>query len=122
MTKIIEDQPELEQVLEQLADTEQRYKTLLEQLPVGVYRTTRRGRIVHANHALANMLGYEPAELNRMAAADIFENPEERAAQISEWAERGGIVSNELRFKRGDGTTIWIRDTGRAIADETGVV
>jgi PAS domain S-box-containing protein len=109
-------------VLGQLADTEQRHQTLLEQLPVGIYRTTTRGRIVHANRALAEMLGYELDELDELSAADVFVNPDERASQLSEWLERGGVVSNELKFKRGDGTTIWIRDTGQAIRDESGAV
>jgi PAS domain S-box-containing protein len=101
---------------------EERYRTLLEQLPVGVYRTTKRGRIIQCNPALARMLGYTAEELDTLSAEDVFADPSERREQLEQWQREGGVVSNELRFRRGDGTVIWIRDTGQAIAGEDGKV
>ncbi|MBW2277062.1 MAG: PAS domain S-box protein, partial [Deltaproteobacteria bacterium] len=96
--------------------------TLLEQLPVGVYRTTKHGRIIQGNPALARMLGYSVEELEALSADDVFADPTRRREQLEEWQERGGVVSDELRFRRGDGTVIWIRDTGQAIAGDDGKV
>ena len=45
-----------------------RYKALVEQLPVGVYRTTLDGLIVAAHGVLARMLGYkQPSARTRFA-------------------------------------------------------
>jgi PAS domain S-box-containing protein len=106
----------------ELQSTDERYETLLDQLPVGVYRTTVRGRILQSNPALARMLGYTVAELDQLSAEDVFAEPGERQKQLQQWQEDGGIVSNEIRFRRGDGTEIWIRDTGQAVAGEDGKV
>jgi len=113
---------ELEQARAALRGIEERYKTLLEQLPVGVYRTTTRGRILQGNPALARMLGYSMEELDALSAEEVFADPGERREQLEEWQRRGGVVSNELRFRRGDGTVIWIRDTGQAVTDADGRV
>jgi PAS domain S-box-containing protein len=117
-----EEPPSSEDGSGPLEDIEQRYKTLLEQLPVGVYRTTRGGRIIQGNPALARMLGYTMEQLDNLSAEDVFADPSERQDQLEQWQRQGGVVSNELRFLRGDGEVIWIRDTGRAIRGEDGKV
>ncbi len=115
-------QEKLEQVSAVLQKTEHRHRTLLEQLPVGVYRTTDRGRILEGNQALARILGYSFDELDQMAADDVFANPGEREKQLEQWRKNKGVVSNELQFRRGDGTLVWIRDTGRAVLRDDGSI
>src|ERR1041384_2918492 len=64
------------------ARVEHRYREAVENAVEGVFRTTREGRFVMANRALARMLGYETPE-QLMAertdlARDHYVNPDER--------------------------------------------
>ncbi len=113
---------ELREVKEALQTVESKYKTLMEQLPVGVYRTAPEGKILQGNPTLARILGYRLEDLSSLKASEVFDDPSERERQLSEWRECGGVVANELLFCRGDGNKIWIRDTGRAIVDDNGDV
>ncbi len=113
---------ELDEVKKALRTTEDKYKALTEQLPVGVYRTNRQGEILQGNPALARILGHNIEDLAGVPADAVFDDPHERKTQLRQWHQTGGVVSNELRFKTGDGRKIWIRDTGQALLDKNGEV
>jgi PAS domain-containing protein len=49
---------ERKQTEEALAESEERFRTLVENATVGIYRTTPDGRIIMANPAIVKMLGY----------------------------------------------------------------
>ncbi|MCP4674245.1 MAG: PAS domain S-box protein [Deltaproteobacteria bacterium] len=112
----------LEETKKALEETVDTYKALTDQLPVGVYRTMTNGRIIQGNPALAKIMGYSLDELADIPAEAVFDDPEQRKIQLNQWKETGGISSNEMRFRTGDGRRIWIRDTGRAVLDERGDV
>jgi diguanylate cyclase (GGDEF)-like protein/PAS domain S-box-containing protein len=96
-----------------------RHQILLEQLPVGVYRTTPEGKIIEANSALAKILGYSEKELKKTDAKAVYARGSERKSilQQIEKAEKRYI---EFKLRRKDGRTIWGRDYGRAIKGPKG--
>jgi len=96
-----------------------RYQNLLEQIPIGVYRTTPEGKIIEVNPAMAKMLGYTERELKKTDLKDTLSQSSQRRAilQHIEKAE-GRYIEYELRRK--DGRTIWGRDYGRAIKGPKG--
>jgi PAS domain-containing protein len=59
---MIVDITERKQVEEALRESEERYRSLFNDVPVGLYRTTPEGAILDANHALAQLLGYPDRE------------------------------------------------------------
>lgn len=103
-----------------LRESEQRYQDLLEHLPVGVYRTTNEGRIIEANQALADILGYQnTADLWQVNVNDFYIRRKARldhmhrlAAALTDFSEF------ELRVK--GGKTIWVRDYPRAVLGPEG--
>jgi PAS domain S-box-containing protein len=104
------------QAEEALKASEERYRSLFDGLPVGLYRTTSEGQILDINPALVKMLGYPDREsLLAVNSASIYIAPEDR----ERWQvliDREGIVRDaELQLCRYDGTVIWARDTARAI-------
>jgi len=106
-----------------LQESEEKYKSLTNQLPVGVYRTTGDGKFLHANPALAAILEFESVEdLMKISASDVYNDPRERINQIRQWKTTKEIISNELKFRTKKGREIWIRDTGRVILDENGEI
>lgn len=97
------------------------YRDLLLHLPVGVYLTTPDGRLLEANPALANMLGYTQAELKRRNVFDLYANASQRETILKNFESRKAEFS-EFRLRKKDGRLIWGRDYSRAIRDARGRV
>ncbi len=99
------------------------YRELFEQVPVGLYCSTPDGRLVEANPALVQMLGF-PDRASLMAAnvADLYVDPAERVREF-ELLKRDGIVRGiELELRRRDGAVIWVQDFVQAVHDPAGRV
>jgi PAS domain S-box-containing protein len=106
-----------------LQESEERYSSLFDSVPIGLYRTMPDGRIVEANPALLNMLGYPDLEtFQGVSAEELYVDPQGRQ-RWQEKMEREGVVRGyETRLRRRDGTIIWVRDNARAIRDKAGRV
>lgn len=106
-----------------IEDSEFRYRTLFENVPIGLYITTPDGRIIDANPALVGLLGYpDKQSLLGKKAADLYSDPADRAHEQSLFAEDHVVENYETQLRRRDGETIWVRDTCCAIRDETGAI
>ncbi len=89
---------------------EERYRTLVEHLPVGVYRTTPEGRIIEANATLARMLGVpDPAALLRFNVKDFYVRQKDHDDFIRKLAKKGRHFS-EYELRRASGRKFWVRD------------
>ncbi len=107
----------------ELRDSERRYRTLFDNVPVGLYRTTLDGQIVDANPAQAQMLAYaDAAALYEMNASDLYVDARDRNRWMRQMERDGVVMEFEARFRRQDGEAIWVNDTARAVHDEEGNV
>jgi PAS domain S-box-containing protein/putative nucleotidyltransferase with HDIG domain len=110
---------------ESLRQSEERYRSLMDNLNVGVYRNTPgpKGKFIEANPALVKMFGYTAKEeIFEINVSDLYEHPEDRT-QINEKLLRDGYVRNEvLRLKKTEGTPLWGSVTAVAVRDEVGTV
>lgn len=103
-------------------DYGERYRDLVEHLPVGVYRTTLDGVILEANQFIADMLGYgEPEALRKVRVQDLYVNEEDRRRHLAS-LEREQFRPAEYPLARRDGTTIRVRDYCRAVRGAGGEV
>lgn len=100
-----------------LVESEERYRVLFDEVPVGLYRTTPGGQILDANPALVEMLGYPDRQtLLRINAANVFAVPADRRKEMDLLDRAGGKLEYaELKLRRFDGEVIWVRDTVRSI-------
>jgi len=101
---------------------ESRYENLLQHLPVGVYRTTPSGRIIEANQALADILGFRTTnDLIRMDVTSLYVR---KTARREHMARLAATLTDfgEFELRRRDGRVIWVRDYPRAVKDENGRV
>jgi len=106
-----------------LRKSEQAYRHLAESIPLGLYRTTPRGKILYANTALIAMLGYpDLAALQAVNAYEVFYDPQDRDREQASFDEKGLLTNFEMQVLRADGTSIWVRDNFRAATDEQGQV
>jgi PAS domain S-box-containing protein len=107
----------------QLRASEQRYRSLFESVPIGLYRSTPEGRIVDANDALVQMLGYPSREkLLETPAQALFFDPADRQRWQAEMDAKGVVRDFVGQLKRYDGTPIWVVDRARAVRDPQGTI
>ncbi|MEP0815171.1 MAG: PAS domain S-box protein, partial [bacterium] len=109
---------------EELARSEERYRTLAENSPLGVYRTTPDGKILYCNPAILRMLGYSSFEeaANRNLEEEGLEPQYSRADFKHALETQGSIVGLESAWKTKDGNTIFVRENAKAIRDKQGKV
>ncbi len=106
-----------------LRDSEQRYRGLFEDVPIGLYRSTPSGQLLDVNPAMTRMLGYPDREsLLAVNAADLYVDPSERQAWIRPLEQQEIVEQYEHRLRRYDGTIIWVRGTTRSVRDAEGRV
>jgi PAS domain S-box-containing protein len=94
-------------------------------MPVAFYRTSTTGKLIAANSALANTLGYDSVDemMSRLPTVEtVYMEPSQRAIWL-ERIEREGVVHDfDVQLSRPDGQTVWVRDSARAIRDERGEI
>ncbi|WP_319777475.1 AAA family ATPase [Maridesulfovibrio sp.] len=97
-----------------LRDSETQYRTLLESINVGVFRSevNTDGILLKANRALAEMFGYKGwNEIRKTQLRSLYVKPEEHKAMIKELLEGGIVRDREMNMRRQDGTPIWVNMT-----------
>ena len=122
LAKII-DVTRRKQAERELEEREREYRQLLENLPLGVYRTTPDGAILYANATLVEMLGYGSFE--EIAARNLelqFDAVYSRAEFKRRLEECDEIKGYEATWKTSGGGTLFIREHARCIRNEDGSV
>lgn len=97
-----------------ISANEEKYRTLLEQIPVGVYRTTPEGKFIYANPTLAKILGFESvSELMKVPANNFYLKQEQRK-RILDIHSKGlkKLIKAESILVRKDGKKIFVLDFG----------
>jgi len=108
---------------EKLRESEERYRSLIENLPIGVYRNTPgpQGHFLMANTTFIRMFGFKSLkELESVTVADLYINPEERQLFSTKLLSQGSVTGAELRLKKRDGTPLWGAVTATVAYDKTG--
>ena len=104
-----------------LRTSEAKFRGLFESVMEGVYRTTRDGRIVVANPAFVQMLGYESAEeLYQVPAHAMYWYPSDRDTYLRRMENAGEVRNDEYVLRRKDGSMLVVVDNGRALRDAQG--
>jgi len=108
-----------------LRASEASYTTLVEQAPVGIYRSTPTGRFLSANPALARILGYStPQELLALdMARDVYADADERRRLVAQDTYTNQVYEElEATWKKKDGTRIRVQLSVRASRKPDGQV
>jgi PAS domain S-box-containing protein len=104
-----------------LREYEDRYRTLVEDLNVGIYRSTAEpgGRFVWGNTALLDILGYNSLQdLGKVNVIDIFSKPHGRLELIDELQKSGFVKNRILHLRRRDNSPIIVSVTALAEFDQ----
>jgi diguanylate cyclase (GGDEF)-like protein/PAS domain S-box-containing protein len=95
---------------EALRESEQRYRSLVDNLKIGVYRSQAGppGRFIQANPAMASIFGYDSVEeFLQQDVETLFQKTGDRAAFLAKVALQGTLTDEELALRKQDGTPIW---------------
>lgn len=120
----VKDITQYKTVLNSLEKKTQEFKEFIENVPIGLYRTTPEGRVIMANYALAKMLGYDStSELKKVDLRDSLETYQyNRKAFLEEIIEKGEVKGFENQWTKKDGTRIHILENARIVEDENGKI
>lgn len=103
--------------------SEERYRSLVNGIPIGLFRTLPDGTILDANNAVVELLGYPDRQtLLDAATAQAFADPRDGERFVEALARDGMVLGFETRLVRTDGTTVPVRLTARAVRDSNGKV
>jgi len=98
------------QVQQSLNESEGRYRSLIENLPFGIYRVTPgpQGKILMANPAALRLFGCASEdEIKKVCVADLYADPQQRSAFSEALLNQGYAQAIELELKRKDGSRFW---------------
>jgi PAS domain S-box-containing protein len=116
---------ELKKSGDALRESEEKYRSLVDNLNVGVYRNTAGspGRWLWANPAFLKMFGYESLqEFQGKPVTDLYVNPDDRRAFLDQVRIRGYARDFILQLKRKDGIPVWVSITGQAKKNARGTI
>ena len=106
-----------------LEESEARYRSLFENIPVGVYRSSPEGQAIMANEALVSMLGFDSIE--EFLAFDlerVYAGPEGRSRFRERMAHDAVVQQFDAVLLRKDGRRVYVRENARATFDAEGTV
>jgi PAS domain S-box-containing protein len=79
-----------------LADSEAKYRGLVEQAMVGVFQSTRDGRFLYVNDALVRMFDFDsPAHMISEGSISRWRHPEDRDRMLAELQKNGSVRNFE---------------------------
>ena len=109
--------------LQALQISEERYRTLQANIPVGILRTSPEGMFISANPAFIKMLGYDSEEeILTTSALDTFVIPEQYQKFIKRVNAERSVVDFEVELRRKNGSTFWGSLSTTAVTDKAGKV
>jgi PAS domain S-box-containing protein len=121
---IAKDITERTRAQQALQESEERFRSLVENAPIGIYRATPDGRVLMANPTLLRMLGYDSFQelASRNLESEGLEPSYPRSA-FRERVERDGKVKDlESVWMRRDGSPIVVRESARVVRANDGRV
>ncbi len=109
------------QRLEESAGLAQRYRSLFEGVPVGLYRSTPTGAFLEVNPALLRLLHYPDVQtLTTHNAAALYSDPDVWVRWMAVLVSEGKITDFECQLRRYDGTLIWVQTSAHLVRDADG--
>ncbi len=105
---IIKDITAIKLAEQKLKESEEKYRDIFENSPLGMFRSTLAGKLIEANPAFAKMLGYKSADEILCNIYDIgkqvYADAKQRKKVLEEASKSNQVKHFERIFKRKDGS------------------
>jgi PAS domain S-box-containing protein len=114
----IEEREKVEKLLRQ---SEERYRTLNENLPVGVFRMQPSGEIISFNPTMDHLLDITSgSDENNKNANDLLIVSKDRQQFFDKFASDRQVNGFECQMKGANGNTIWVSISAQGVLDQYG--
>src|SRR5262249_8961577 len=118
---LVQDVTEQKRAERALRGSEERFRRIVEIAAEGIWIVNAEGRTTFVHRRMADLLGYPPEQIMGRGYFDFIEPEEqERARRGFERRKAGDVRPNEYRFRRRDGSAIWLDITASAMYDDAG--
>jgi PAS domain S-box-containing protein len=121
-SKVARDITDRLQAAEALRESEERFRTLANNAPVGIFQTNLAGETLFVNDAWCQLAGYGAHEANGSGWIEAV-HPDDRQRVIDDWQKAchaGQPSSTEFRFQRPDGSVAWLQGCAEPLRNAEG--
>ena len=119
---LIKDITESKELVDALAESEQKYRSIVETAAEGIVIAKPDGTHIFVNNRLAQMMGYSIDELLSKSSFDLLSEEEQKrqAFKMRKSLENQKIQYSEFEFRRKDGSILWAACNASPIFDKMG--
>ncbi len=95
----------------------------LDNLPIGIYRSTVEGKFVYCNQSISRLFGFDSvSEMMSFPVVDLYWDKRDRGNLIKSVIELGHAEEMTLPFKTRQGAPIWCAVTASPVFDDDGIM
>lgn len=118
---VYQDITKRKQAEEKLRESEEKFRNLADNAPIGITLSSFAGAIIDVNKALLEMYGYaSKEEFNNVPVSARFYDLNDRIRWLKLVREQGKVDGFEVRLKRKDGTLFWASFNTLPQAEQSG--
>jgi PAS domain S-box-containing protein len=104
--------------------SEKKYRDIVTWAPIGIYQSTRSGKMLSANSSIVELLGYTSVDdliSSDMSKSVYFdEEDRKRFIKLHDACEENVALNYETRWRKKDGSVIWVLMTVHEVRDKSG--
>ena len=108
-----------------LAQSEEKYRSLVDNINIGIFRCTGSlsGRFLQVNPAMVTIFAYGSVdEFMAVPLVDLLQNPAGRESFLEKLRRRRFLKDKELAMRKKDGTPIWVSCSATVQYDDDGAI
>jgi len=117
---VLVDITDHKRTLRALCESEEKYRSIFENVQDVYYRTDMAGIIVEVSPAVKRHLGYEREDLVGQNAEKMYPNPADRELLRNRVMADGEVIGHEVQLERKDGNPIYFSVNARLLVDDDG--
>ncbi len=105
-----------------LRESEERYRTIFENIQDVYYRSDLDGNLIMASPSVLPLLGYDAIDelVGKNIAYQILQHPQERAALLEALARDGSVTNYDVELRRRDGSLVTVSTSSHVFYDHDG--
>ncbi|MBS4015063.1 MAG: PAS domain S-box protein [Candidatus Latescibacteria bacterium] len=120
---IANDITERKRIQSMITESEEKYRGLVQNLNIGIFRTTPDGKFIEANPSMARMFGYKTTKnLIKIPVTSLYKYPRDRNNFINMMRKQGQVIDYQIPQKKKDGSIIMTSIIARAHRNQNGKI